>query len=286
MPLIMSHPYFSFKHILAAALIVLFPLTSFSQDGWEAGFWVGASHYFGDLNTQYDISRPGISGGVLARYNFNERLSAKFSANYGSVSADDADSNNAFEQARNLRFESVLIDGTAQFEFNFLPYKHGSKDEFFTPYLFAGLTAVYFNPTTELDGETYELRELGTEGQFKGEEYYTVQGGLAYGGGIKLDLSYEWSINVEISARYLFTDYLDDVSTTYPDMDDLLRLRGPEAVALSDRSLNSPDVDLGKIGETGTQRGNSNNNDSYIMVGIGLVYYFGDLKCPEYSRRQ
>ncbi|MEN0006779.1 MAG: DUF6089 family protein [Bacteroidota bacterium] len=271
--------------LLSSILILVFSIHSYAQDGWEAGFMVGATHYFGDLNTSYRVDRPGLAGGVMARYNFNERLSAKFSANYGSVSADDADSDNAFEQARNLSFESILIDGTAQFEFNFLPYVHGSKDEFFTPYLFAGLTAVYFNPTAELNGETFELRELGTEGQFKGEEYYTVQGGFAYGGGIKLDINYEWSINVEIGARYLFTDYLDDVSTVYPDMDDLLRLRGPEAVALSDRSLSSSGVDLGQIGETGSQRGSGNSNDSYIMVGIGIAYYFGDLKCPEYGRR-
>lgn len=273
------------KKITTGLIALLFPLFIWSQKGWEAGFWLGASHYFGDLNTNYNVSRPGIAGGIMARYNINERLSFKFSGNYGSVSADDADSDNAFERARNLSFESVLLDGTAQFEFNFLPYTHGSKDEFFTPYLFAGLTALYFNPKAELDGEIYELRELGTEGQFKGEEYYTVQGGIAYGGGIKLDLSYEWSINVEIGARYLFTDYLDDVSTVYPDKEDLLRLRGPEAVALSDRSAENSEIDLGQIGKPGTQRGNSNNNDSYIMLGVGILYYFGDLKCPDVSRR-
>lgn len=256
-----------------------------AQDGWEAGFWLGTTNYFGDLNTSYDLSRPGLSGGVIARYNFNKRVAIKFSGSYGSVSADDAESSNAFERARNLSFESPIVDATAQFEFNFLPYTHGSKDEFFTPYLFAGLSGFYFNPKATFEGEVYELRELGTEGQFKGEEYYTVQGALTYGGGIKVDLSYEWSLNVEIGARYLFTDYLDDVSTVYPDREDLLRDRGEIAVALSDRSVEIEGFDDSTIGQPGTQRGNSNNNDTYIMFGVGLLYYFGDLKCPTPSSR-
>ena len=131
-----------------------------------------------------------------------------------------------------------------------------------------------------------ELRPLGTEGQFKGEEYYSVSGGLAYGLGIKVDLSYELSLNFELSARSLFTDYLDDVSTVYPDKSDLLKLRSQTAVDLSDRSVDLPGVEDSQIGRKGTQRGNSNNNDSFVILGVGLVYYFGDIRCPEYGRRK
>jgi hypothetical protein len=78
---------------------------------------------------------------------------------------------------------------------------------------------------------------------------------------------------------------LDDVSTTYPDREDLLRDRGEIAVALSDRSVEIDGFDGSTIGEPGTQRGNSNTNDSYIMFGVGILYYFGDLKCPTPSNR-
>ena len=250
-----------------------------AQQGWEAGGWIGMSHYYGDINSSFNVSSPGLAAGLVGRYNFNNRLCFKFSANYGNISADDADSKNSFEQTRNLSFKSVIFDGTGQFEFNFLPYDHGSKTNFYTPYLFAGLSVFYFNPLAEYEGEFYELRDLGTEGQFRGEEYYSLQGALAYGVGLKIDLSYEWSFNLELSARRLFTDYLDDVSTVYPDMDDLESLRGEVAVALSDRSIE----DLG-IGQEGRQRGDSNNNDSFAFLGLSLVYYFGDLRCPAYSR--
>lgn len=257
-----------------------------AQKGWEAGGWLGGSFYFGDLNTSFDLSKPGLAGGVIARYNFNDRVCFKLSGNIGSVRADDADSKNIFERARNLSFQSMIIDATAQFEFNFLPYIHGSRDQFYTPYIFGGFSVFHFNPKASLDGTLYELRPLGTEGQFKGEEYYSVQGGFAYGVGFKIDLSYEWSLNFELGARYLFTDYLDDVSTVYPDRSDLLKTRGEIAAALSDRSILIPGVNDSQIGEPGRQRGDSNFNDSYILLGVGLVYYFGDVRCPEYGRRR
>ncbi|MCB0553559.1 MAG: hypothetical protein KDD02_08415 [Phaeodactylibacter sp.] len=257
-----------------------------AQKGWEAGGWLGATYYFGDLNTNYDLSTPGLAGGIITRYNFNNRLCLKMGANYGKVMADDARSDNAYERARNLSFESNILEGVFQFEFNFLPYNHGSKDEFFTPYVFAGFNVFHFNPKAEYQGELVELRPLGTEGQFKGEEYYSVNGGWVYGLGMKLDLSYELSLNFELSARSLFTDYLDDVSTVYPDKGDLRRSRGDLAVALSDRSIELPGVEDSQIGRKGTQRGNSNNNDSFVMLGVGLVYYFGDIECPDYGKRR
>ena len=251
-----------------------------AQQGWELGGMLGVSHYYGDLNTSFNLKDPGFAAMAIGRYNFNNRLCLRFGLHYGSVSANDANSENSFERARNLSFKSNLMDGMAAFEFNFLPYIHGSKDQFYTPYLFAGFAFYSFNPTTELDGETYELRNFGTEGQFRGEEYYSVQGALAYGGGIKIALNHDWSINIEASARKLFTDYLDDVSGVYPDMEDLESLRGELAVRLSDRTINGPN-----IGEIGRQRGNSRDNDTVLYLGVGLVYYFGDIRCPNISGR-
>lgn len=271
--------------LVLSFVLLLGSLTASAQYGWEAGGWAGVSYYFGDLNTNFRLNRPALAGGINARYNFNKRLCMKLAASYGQVSADDAESENIFERARNLNFQSDIIDGTAQFEFNFFTYTHGSKDEFYTPYLFAGLSVFHFNPQTEFGGELVDLRPLGTEGQFKGEEYSQVSAALAYGAGMKIDLSYRWSINVEISARRLMTDYLDDVSTVYPDLDDLARARGDDAAALSDRSILIEGVNDTSIGEPGRQRGNSEDNDSFVFVGVSFMYYFGDLRCPPYSQR-
>ncbi len=269
------------KQFLFLFLILLLSNASWAQRGWEIGGWLGASNYFGDLNTSFDITHPGIAGGVIGRFNFNDRLCWKMSANYGSISADDADSKNIFEQRRNLRFKSILVDAAGQLEFNFLPYNYFDKTQWFSPYLFAGFNVFYFNPQGKHQDKWYDLRPLGTEGQFQGDEYFTTQLGLVYGGGFKIAFNDAWSMNIEISARKLYTDYLDDVSTVYPKMTDLRKQRGEIAVGLSDPSVIG--ADGRKIGQLGYQRGESNNNDMYTFLGIGILYYFGDLKCPPFG---
>lgn len=270
------------QFIVVALLLGFVQVSSFAQRGWEGGAWVGISNYFGDLNTNFDVTRPGYAGGINARYNFNERICLKFSGSLGNVSADDAESRNPFEQARNLSFQSQIWEGAAQVEFNFLPYLHGSRDEFLSPYLFAGFNVFNFNPQTEFDGELVDLRPLGTEGQFRGEEYYGTQLGFVYGLGMKISLDYRWSINIEIGGRALGTDYLDDVSTVFADADDIENLRGSLAASLSNRSIEIQGVDNADF-SPGRQRGNSSNNDSYFLTGISLMYYFGDLNCPKIS---
>ena len=256
------------------------------QQGFEIGGWLGASHYFGDLNTRFDVMHPGIGAGAIGRYNFNRRICAKISANYGFLRADDANSSNAFEQRRNINFRTHLGDLSGQLEFNFFPYIHGSREYFYTPYLFAGFSIFTFNPYAIYNDEkTPPLRELGTEGQFPGEEYPSFQRAINFGGGLKFDLTAEWSLNVELSIRKLFTDYLDDVSTVYPDFGEVRGNNGALgdiAVLASDPSL--LDAEGNRVGRQGVQRGDDTNNDVYSFFSVGLLYYFGNIKCPDISK--
>lgn len=261
-------------------------ITLQAQQGFEVGGWLGGAFYFGDLNTQYDLTHPGQAGGLIVRYNFNHRLCTKLGANYGFIRADDAYSDNAFERRRNINFRSHIGDLSAQFEFNFFPYIHGSRDYFYTPFLFVGGSLFTYDPYAIYNGEkTPPLRDLGTEGQFIGEEYSLYQRALNYGGGLKFDITPEWSFNLIFSFRKVFTDYLDDVSGVYPDMSEVSGNR-PEfseiAVLASDPSL--PDEEGVKLGMEGRQRGDGTNRDSYNFLQLGLVYYFGNLKCPAISR--
>jgi opacity protein-like surface antigen len=246
--------------------------------GWEVGGWVGGSNYFGDLNTNWRLNRTGLAGGAGARYNFNERLALRLGAAYGNISATDADSKNVYEQRRNLSFKSSIVEAGMHLEFNFLPYVHGHREYFYTPYVTLGPSFYHFNPKAKLNDQWYELRAYGTEGQFKGEEYNTTQGALAYGFGFKMDFNYRWSLDIHVDGRKLFTDYLDDVSSFYPDMDDLESLRGDVAVALSDKS-GEP-----QIGQPGRQRGNGKKNDTYLFAAVGINYYFGTIRCPAWQR--
>lgn len=264
--------------LLSVFLIVLSGNAFAQMKGWELGGWLGASNYFGDLNTNYRLNRIHPAGGVLTRYNFNDRLAFRFGASYGQISAYDSDSKNIYEQRRNLSFRSHLVDVAMLLEFNFMPYMHGHRDYFYTPYVFAGPAIFFFNPQAKLDGTWYSLPGLGTEGQFPGEEYNTTQGALAYGLGFKLDFSYRWSLGVELSGRKVFTDYIDDVSGVYADVRDIRVQRGDIAAALADRSFEP------KLGEPGRQRGNGKDNDVYMFLGVSLQYYFGEIRCPSYNR--
>jgi len=263
--------------------ILFLPSLIFAQKGYELGAWLGTSYYFGDLNTSFRLADPGYAGGLMGRYNFDERISLKGSLNYGRISADDNNSSNSFENERNINFHSQIFDATAHVEFNFFPYIHGHKRYNFTPYLAGGLSVVRFNPKTNYEDSagtihTVSLHAVGTEGQLPGDEYARVSPGFSIAGGFKFDLSKDWSINIEIGTRRVLTDYLDDVSGTYADggLIDGFRplVSGIEASRIADPSLTM-------IGEAGKQRGNEKDNDSYTFIGISIMRYFGQLQCPK-----
>jgi len=261
-------------------MIFLFGLSNqlISQKGHELGGWLGVSNYFGELNSGFNLLEPGIAGGVNFRLLFNERIAMKTMLSYGMVKGDDKDSYNTFEKQRNLSFKSPIIDFTHQFEFNFLPYIHGSATDYFTPYIMAGLNIFYYDPKAELNGKWYKLRELGTEGQALGEEYFEYAAGLVVGGGLKWDINHVFSINLEMSYRFISTDYLDDISKSYPNMQELRTLRGEIAMQLSDKS------GIPGFAVQGKQRGNSRDKDKFSFAGLSLMYYFGSLECPPINR--
>jgi hypothetical protein len=267
------------KKVIFSFLFLIFISGSLSsQKGWEVGGWLGTSWYYGELNTTLSPRKPGLALGVNGRYNFNTRVSAKAALSFGMLAAADSLSSNNFERNRNLSFKSNVYDLTGVIEFNFFEYNHGSKDAFWTPYTLVGFNVFKFNPTAELNGESYQLRKLGTEGQEIGEEYYTVSMGYVLGAGIKWDINRDWSINVEFSTRRLFTDYLDDVSTVYANPQKLLLTRGEISPQLADRSL------VDGLGEPNRQRGNTNDKDVYNFFGVSFMKYFGDIECPKISQ--
>lgn len=264
--------------LVTISIAILVAVNINAQKGFEVGGWLGTSHYYGDLNTTLRIQKPGIAAGIIGKYNLNTRISFRSSLNYGKVAADDASSTNNYERSRNLQFSSIIFDMSNAIEFNFFDFVHGSKDRVFTPFIYGGFNVFYYNPKADLNGVSYNLRKMGTEGQYLGQEYNTFGSGWLLGGGIKYALNKNANIAIEISTRFLSTDYLDDVSTTFPDKSELISTRGPIAVSLSDRSLNEG------FGQVGRQRGDSKDNDRYVFFGISYLRYFGGISCPNISK--
>ncbi len=257
----------------------------------EVGVIFGASNYKGELSRHMinsDFLHPAF--GLFYRHNWNRRLSWKIELNYGRISGDDAKAKTPFEIDRNLSFYSDIIEVSPQIEFNFLPFETGRADYPFSPYLFTGLSVFYFNPKAKFGNDVFDLQPLGTEGQnINGNNRYKrVQIAIPIGGGIKISVG-KIGIGIEVGARRTYSDYLDDVSTLYPDMAALLAANGSNAVALSDRSFSRLDTSADVTNAFNKQRGNSTDKDWYLFAGITVFWRLSStLKeiCEPFKRRR
>jgi len=248
----------------------------------EFGLMLGVSGYAGELNPYNQFSKlMQPAGGLVFRRAINRRYALKSSLLYGSIKGSDALSNNSFQKNRNLNFKSILLEISGQLEFNFIPYEIGNPDFPWSPYIFCGLSGFYFNPKGNQDGSWRELRPLSTEGQgvIPGKKTYPrTQISFPFGLGLKANLGDNFAFSIEIGLRRTFTDYLDDVSTVYPDQTLLAGTKGNVAALYSDPSLQTD------VNNNLRQRGNSQNKDWYSFSGIMFTYYLRKKppECPAY----
>jgi len=256
-----------------AFLFSLLIVTNTRSQSREMGLMLGAMGYRGDLDpTMYDTRFIDPALGILYRRSYSNHWAFKTGINYGKIHADDAEADNQWERNRNLHFRSSILELTSQVEFNFFPYQTASPFSKFSPYLFFGVSAFHFNPKAEINGSWVKLQPLGTEGQ--GTELYPdrkrygrITGSFVYGGGFKFKVMRRFGVMIETGVRPTFTDYLDDVSSTYADPLAIRREYGKTASALSDRSL---DKDPG--GNIGRQRGDRRLRDWYVFTGVQITY--------------
>ena len=235
----------------------------------EIGIMGGGSYYLGDMNDKhFDYMMP--SGGIVVRKNIDRRIVVKAEALLGYIRGDDnRNTNDTVKLNRNLHFRSPIYELSGQVEFNFLPYETGNSLYPFTPFIFAGVSLFRFNPQAEAsNGEWVALQPLGTEGQgttaFQDRKKYALtQFSIPMGGGFKIAINKTFNIILEYGIRKTFTDYLDDVSSTYTG-GNLIDM-SPLAVEMSDKSLNGPQA-------KDFQRGNTKNNDWYTFTGITLSF--------------
>ncbi|MDB5205917.1 MAG: hypothetical protein JWR72_992 [Flavisolibacter sp.] len=278
---------------LLAAVLLCFPMTllaqnqnSYVQEG-EFGFGVGAGHYFGDLNTRARLNRPKIAAGLFFRKNFGNYIAVRLAGNFAQLGYSDVyNDHNEFMRRRNLSFNTKVWELALQGDFNFYRFMPGEPDFRFTPYITFGVSAFSYDPYAYLQGEKYFLRPLGTEGQGSGDStlgnrkpYSTMALAIPFGVGIKYALNDRINIGFEVVHRFANTDYLDDVSTTYPGIGSFPP--NPDgspspAFLLSDRSYETGIP----IGNKLQQRGNSQNKDQFVTAMFYLSFNLQSYKCP------
>ena len=206
--------------ILAVFIAFGFNATAQYKENTEIGLLGGVSYYLGDLNTTH-FFQPSPAAGLVIRKNIDERFSYKAEVLSLPLQSDERDSKDTIAFNRGLHFRSSVFELSGQLEFNFLPYESGNPLYTWTPFIYTGISIFHHNPQAEnINGEWVNLQELGTEGQGstmhpERKGYSLIQFAIPMGGGVKIAVNKSFNIILEYGARKTFTDYLDDVSTTY-----------------------------------------------------------------------
>ena len=221
-------------------VIVAFSLFSFGANAQnikkELGFGVGVLNYTGDLARRYRFltQRPGAT--VYYKYNMSKAVNFRASITAGRIVGNDNRPIDAFALMRDSvvasAFKVFVFEISTVFEYNFMDLKGRNPLIFGTPYLFGGIGVSGFSSAQE-----------------KMAEYSPVQPVLPFGFGVKYVANPKWYLSLEFGARWLFFDYLDNIS-------------------FGDRRYKN------------YQYGNWYDNDIYYFLGFTATYSFYDIPCP------
>lgn len=281
-----------------------------------------AMNYYGDLSpkpgqlsTDIGFTKPAV--GLSFSHRFGPRYSLTGSFMYGSLkgsdeSADRNDSENGvFRYQRNLSFrnrvkELSIVASFDLFENQSLYISRVS----WTPFAYVGVAVFHHNPQAQVPdtdingipfanaGEWVDLEPLGTEGQHATlqaddvnhgiKEYKNIQMAIPFGIGARFRLNELMDISVEFGLRYLFTDYMDDVSKNYVDLGVFGNNELAKAMSYRGNELNPTNTTtyIGRDGNSYTvipgygQEFPSNNRgdkskDIYTVTTLRISYIIG-----------
>jgi len=255
-------------------ICLAFVVQNASAQNVEIGASIGVANYFGDLAPTPVVSETKGASGVFARINFSSSFAWTNSFSYAQVSGNDK--NFAFNSARNLNFKSDIYEYASTFEFNYLKYGVGVLENKFTSYLFAGIGVFGFNAQGYYNNQWYNLKDFQTEGV----SYQPYSFAIPFGIGVKWILNKNFNFECQLGFRRTYTDYLDDVSKTYPDI--TLKLKSSAAAA----TLTDPSALLNGgvfVNKNGYKRGNSDNYDWYMIAQVSLSYrIYRKVKCARF----
>lgn len=266
---------------------------------WRFGINTGISNYSGDLNRDIDENRfdkikdfteaneefleeysRGMIGIELER-RLTQRIGLRLGANVGQVAGSDRFiGNNQFD--RSLNFEADIVDANAVLKFSIF-----KRRSFINFYMLggAGITLFdvnadlkdengdfydYSNPNVELDGD-FETNVTELELQ---REYDQAILHIPVGLGLRLKLLPRITASLELESRFMFSDYLDNVSDA-----------GPGQTLTDETSIVAYNPNSAYENEL---RGNADDElyDNYYVARVGLSYNFGRLKNAEPSKRE
>lgn len=308
----------SVRKCCALTLIILSAnLSSFSQYGekssyWEIGATLGPGNFLGDLGgTQgkgttflkdNNFPMTKLMFGFYAGYHPSQWLGFRLALNFGTLEGDDAiiKGKGGLEEARKIRnsnFKSKLSELMLLAEVYPTSLLENDPDDVWLklrPYGVIGAGVFKFNPQGQVPGtgQWVDLQPLRTEGQGFAEypdrkPYKLTQFNIPMGFGVKYFLSETFHVSLEVLHRKTFTDYIDDVSTTYIDPNLFYNYLPASQASLAATMANKSGANTPTRFQPGDKRGTPTNNDAYysfnLKVGFRLTStdrYGNSTRCP------
>lgn len=258
-------------------ITLLCSLTLQAQDewatNWSARLSLSSSYFLCDLGgkdavgtndfSDLNLEQTRYAIGLGLQYHIGG-LSFGANAFKARLAADDK-LTNAGRSKRRLQVITDVYEASVNMEY-VIPTEASIFRHF---YFNMGIGLMYFNPTAQYQGKTYNLQPLGTEGQLYlagRAPYKRISPVIPFGFGYKIFFNNGSNLSIDLSLRKSFTDYLDDVSTQYADPALVAEYGGEIAGILSDRSHKGF-----KLGEN---RGDQSDNDQYFLFGFRYEFPF------------
>ena len=244
--------------------------------GWRAG----VTNFLGDIGSG-DLARNFVynmelkdtrwATGPYVNYRFHPLFAVQGGITYARLRGEDNESENRARRARNLNFRNDIFELSAKFEYpqvlslSDVGYRGRYRVDYQT-YFFAGVGCVYTNPKAEYNGDYIKLRPLMTEGV----RYSPLVLTMPFGGGFFFTYKRQHRFGFEFSWSWTFTDYIDDISTTYANPADMSS--DPLAAILANRysgAGNAPDY---TNYTPGNRRGDPTDRDNYMFMTVSYSF--------------
>lgn len=192
------------SYIIGIMIISLvFPVKMQAQRSLEVGILGGVAYYNGDIYPGKPFVKPQAAYGLLARYNFNNRWTAKASLTHGTITGAGTVNFNSVDNTTlvEVNFSTNIDELALSGEFNFWKYATGNNMQRVSPYLMGGISFFQYN------GSAYK--------NIKYQNYTGTSAALIFGFGFKYSLTNRLGLAAEWGMRKTLTDKLDDVSYPY-----------------------------------------------------------------------
>ena len=276
---------------------------SYKGQRHEIGVQLGMSNLVGDIGrTNYILQKPVLNNipdygipihfGALYRMNFNPYQSVRLNVSYSNIQFIDALAKENYRRNRKLWGANSVVEADVLFEYNFFPVNDEQKSRV-SPYIFAGLGALYAN-STKVTMEHDFVRDGGGVAQaplnaqdFTSTPTY-VSGkqltmAIPFGVGLKYKFNYNWALFGEFMFRPTFSDSID-----YSQIDEknVKQTYNKDFVVDGTSKSILQETPYLEVANARTEEflkdrqiGNINSKDWVNSVSLGLTYSFGRPPC-------